>query len=131
MPTRDPGTGPTCQNACMEDHAVVTVDTRGVIRFWSQGAERLFGYPAGEAVGKRLDLIVPAELAAAHWAGFERAMAEPKLKDLAADLPVRCADGEIRHLAGRLVVLIDGLGHAVGATGIFSDAGTTGNRPFG
>ncbi len=110
---------------------MVTADTSGVIRFWSQGAERLFGHAAAEAVGRRLDLIVPAELAEAHWAGFGRAMAEPKLKDLAADLPVRCADGEVRRFAGRLVVLVDGLGHAVGATAIFTDVGTTGVRPFG
>ena len=29
---------------------------------------------------------------------------------------MRCADGELRHFAGRLVVLLDGLAEAVGAT---------------
>lgn len=115
----------------MDDHAIVTVDTQGVITAWDNGAENLFGHSAAEAVGQSLDLIVPAELAEAHWAGFHRAMAEPKLKDLAADLPVRCADGEVRHFAGRLVVLLDGLGEAVGATAIFAATGTTGVRPFG
>ena len=99
----------------MDDHAIVTVDTQGVIRSWDNGAETLFGHSAAEAVGQSLDLIVPAELAKAHWAGFHRAMAEPKLADLAADLPVRCADGEVRHFAGRLVMLLDGLGEAVEA----------------
>lgn len=115
----------------VEHHAIVTVDTQGVITSWDKGAETLFGHSAAEAVGQSLDLIVPAELAEAHWAGFHRAMAEPKLADLAADLPVRCADGEVRHFAGRLVVLLDGLGEAVGATAIFAATGTTGVRPFG
>jgi len=115
----------------VDDHAIVTVDTQGVVRSWNKGAETLFGYMSAEAVGRSLDLIVPAELAEAHWAGFTRAMAEPKLKDLAADLPVHCADGEVRHFAGRLVVLLDGLGEAVGATAIFAATGTTGVRPFG
>ena len=102
-----------------------------MVRSWNKGAETLFGYMSAEAVGRSLDLIVPAELAEAHWAGFTLAMAEPKLKDLAADLPVHCADGEVRHFAGRLVVLLDGLGEAVGATAIFTATGTTGVRPFG
>ncbi|MHB1740919.1 MAG: hypothetical protein ACYCXA_15845 [Actinomycetes bacterium] len=94
-----------------ERHATVTVDTQGVIRSWDSGTETLFGYMSTEALGQSLDLIVPAELGGA--------------------LPVHCADGEVRHFAGRLVVLLDGLGAAVGATVIFATTGTTGVRPFG
>lgn len=115
----------------VKHHAVVTVGTQGVIRTWDKGAEMLFGHDATEAVGQSLDLIVPPELAEAHWEGFHRAVAEPKLKDLAADLPVRCGNGEVRHFAGRLVMLFDGLGETVGATVIFSASGTTGVRPVG
>lgn len=76
------------------------VDPEGVIRLWDERAEALFGHGATEAIGQTLELIVPAELVEAHWAGFHRAMADPKLKDLAADLPVRCAGGEIRTSPG-------------------------------
>jgi PAS domain-containing protein len=31
----------------------------GVIRVWNAGAEAIFGYPAQEGVGHRLDLIIP------------------------------------------------------------------------
>jgi hypothetical protein len=58
-------------------------------------------------------------------------MQEPKIKDLAADLPVRCSDGEVRSSAGRLLVLSDGLGAALGAIAIYSATGTTGVRPCG
>src|SRR5262249_35903822 len=36
----------------LTDHAVVLLDPAGVVRTWNQGAERLLGYSAAEAVGK-------------------------------------------------------------------------------
>jgi PAS domain S-box-containing protein len=111
------------------DHAIVVAD--GTITQWSPGAQTLFGYSAAAAVGQSLDLIVPAALRARHWAGFRRAMQAPAVKDLAADIPVLCADGQVRDFAGRLLVLCDGLGVALGAMGIFAADGTTGFRPFG
>ena len=54
--------------------AVVVVDREGVIRLWNQGAERIFGWPAGEALGRSLDLIVPERLRERHWEGFHRAV---------------------------------------------------------
>ena len=115
----------------MPDHAVIVVDTGGVIRQWDAGAEELFGFAYEDAVGESLDLIVPPELRERHWAGFRRAMEAPRLKDLAADLPVRCADGTVRTFAGRLLVLIDPLGEALGAMAIWARTGSTGVRPFG
>lgn len=115
----------------MATRAVIETDVEGLIRRWDAGAESLFGHRAGDALGRPVDLIVPEPLRAAHWAGFRRAMREPVVKDLVADIPVLCADGAIRTLAGRLLVLSDGLGSAIGALAIFTDGGSTGNRPFG
>ena len=112
-------------------HAVVATDRKGVITHWDGGATALFGHPADAVVGRPVDLLVPEHLREAHWAGFHRAMQTPVVKDLAADLPVVCADGETRTFAGRLLVLSDGLGVALGAMAIYTDAGTTGARPFG
>ena len=43
-------------------HAFLTLDVDGVIRSWSVGAERLFGYPADDIVGRHLSvLFVPAD----------------------------------------------------------------------
>ena len=43
-------------------HAFLTLDLDGVIRSWSVGAERLFGYPADHIVGRHLSvLFVPAD----------------------------------------------------------------------
>jgi PAS domain S-box-containing protein len=115
----------------MTDHAIVVADADGTIRCWSLGAEVLFGHSAAAALGQSLDFIVPEALRARHWAGFHRAMEAPQVKDLAADIPVLCADGQVKEFAGRLLVLSDGLGAALGAMGIFAADGTTGIKPFG
>lgn len=115
----------------MDTHAVIVADTDGRIIQWNDAAETLFGHPAEDAIGRSLDLIVPTHLRDAHWAGFARAMQDPQIKDLAADLPVLCADGVVRSFAGRLLVLSDGLGTAIGAMAIYTGHGSTGVRPFG
>jgi PAS domain S-box-containing protein len=43
------------------DDAIVGKNLEGVIRSWNQGAERLFGYTAEEAIGKHITLIIPAD----------------------------------------------------------------------
>lgn len=52
--------------------AIVECDDRGTIIDWSEGAEQLFGFPAAEAVGGNIDMIVPAEFKADHGRGLER-----------------------------------------------------------
>jgi PAS domain S-box-containing protein len=60
--------------------AVIYADETGTIRFWNHAAAVLFGYDAAEALGQGLDLIIPEHLRAAHWRGFEAAMASGVMK---------------------------------------------------
>src|SRR5271165_4655349 len=60
--------------------AIIFADRTGTIRRWSSGAAALFGFPAEEALGQRLDLIVPERMRAAHWRGFDAAMANGALR---------------------------------------------------
>lgn len=55
--------------------AAIYVDEAGVIRSWNRAAEAMFGHAAEHAIGSRADLIVPGELHAVHWHGFDRAVA--------------------------------------------------------
>lgn len=43
------------------DDAIVGKTLDGIITSWNQGAERLFGYTAAEAVGRHITLIIPEE----------------------------------------------------------------------
>ena len=54
--------------------AIVYADASGRIRFWNRGAERVFGFTQAEALGQTLDIIIPENLRARHWSGFDTTM---------------------------------------------------------
>jgi PAS domain S-box-containing protein len=43
------------------DDAVVSKDLNSIIKSWNQGAERLFGYTADEAIGKPVTMLIPTD----------------------------------------------------------------------
>jgi len=43
------------------DDAIVSKDLNGVIKSWNEGAERLFGYTAQEAVGRPVLILIPPD----------------------------------------------------------------------
>jgi PAS domain S-box-containing protein len=43
------------------DDAIIGKDLNGIIVSWNQGAEQMFGYSAGEAIGRNVSLIYPPE----------------------------------------------------------------------
>ena len=54
--------------------AIVYADAEGVIRVWSRGATRIFGFAEAEALGRSLDLIIPENLRERHWQGYRGTM---------------------------------------------------------
>ena len=52
--------------------AIVCADGEGQILHWNGSAERLFGIPVAEAMGRPLSIIVPEPMRAAHEAGLKR-----------------------------------------------------------
>jgi PAS domain S-box-containing protein len=55
--------------------ALIYADSEGTIRRWNPAAAALFGFGVHEAVGHSIDLIIPEHLRAAHWHGFNKAVA--------------------------------------------------------
>jgi PAS domain S-box-containing protein len=55
--------------------AIVVTDPAGLIRLWNDGAARVFGYSADEAMGQNLDVIIPEKLRERHWKGYFQTMA--------------------------------------------------------
>ena len=52
--------------------AILIADNRGVILTWNRGAEAIFGYTAGEAVGQPLTMIMPERYRDLHRKGLAR-----------------------------------------------------------
>src|SRR5262249_16189140 len=45
------------------DDAIIGKDVNGIITSWNQGAERIFGYTAAEAVGRAIAMLAPPDRA--------------------------------------------------------------------
>ncbi len=66
--------------------AVIYADAAGVIRYWNAAATRIFGFSEAEAVGARLDIIIPERLRGRHWEGYDKVM---------GGTPSRYGEGEL------------------------------------
>lgn len=75
--------------------AFVCTAADGRIIYWNQGAQSVFGFPAGEALGSKLDIIVPPEHLGAHNAGLQRMQegASPRLVGKTIEVPAVRKDG--------------------------------------
>jgi len=102
---------------------IIFADREGVIRLWNAGAEAIFGYTAGEAVGQSLDLIIPEKLRGRHWEGYRAVMATGVTRygrELLAVPAVR-KDGARISLEFSILLLRDGAGQVLGAAAILRD----------
>jgi PAS domain S-box-containing protein len=66
--------------------ALVVSDKDGMIVHWNAGAERIFGFSRGEAVGQSLDIIIPPGLRERHWVGYDETMRTGRTRYGAGDL---------------------------------------------
>jgi PAS domain S-box-containing protein len=55
--------------------AIITADDQGVIRFCNTAAEKIFGYPTADLIGKPLTTLMPERFRQAHQAGLARMVA--------------------------------------------------------
>lgn len=91
--------------------AIVVADREGTVEYWNAGAERVFGYQAGEAVGSSLDIIIPARLQERHWSGFRQAVTSGTSHYGPGDLlavPAQTADGRRISIEFTVALLHDG-----------------------
>jgi PAS domain S-box-containing protein len=107
--------------------AIIASDANGIIRFWNPGAERIFGFMSGEAIGQSLDIIIPERLRARHWVGYRLVMATGESRyghgDILAVPGIRKDGGRI-SLEFTIVPLRDAAGQMVGMAAIMRDVTT-------
>ena len=60
--------------------ALICADRSGASIRWNPACTALFGYSAEDALGQSVELIIPEHLRAAHWSGFDAAMAKGATK---------------------------------------------------
>ena len=104
--------------------AVVYSDEAGDIRYWNSAAEAMFGFTAAEAVGQKLDIIVPESLRQRHWDGYLRTMATGVTRYGAGDLlavPAIRKDGTRISVEFTIVPFKDDTGRMVGIAAVMRD----------
>jgi PAS domain S-box-containing protein len=103
--------------------AVIFADRDGRIAFWNRGAERIFGWPAAEATGHSLDLIIPEKLQGRHWDGWNKVM-ETGVTRYASDLlavPATRKDGARISIEFTVALLQDQAGAVEGVAAFVRD----------
>ena len=86
----------------MRDALVVADVCSGRILRWNPAAERLFGYTMGEAIGRPMDMLMPAPVARAHRDRISRYARTGEAHVLAARAPIGVLANDGRELCVEL-----------------------------
>jgi PAS domain S-box-containing protein len=103
--------------------AVIFADREGIIRFWNNGAEEIFGHKRAEVLGQSLDIIVPERLREPHWDGYFR-VAETGVTHYGKDLlsvPAIRKDGSRISIEFSIALFKDNDGAVQGFSAILRD----------
>lgn len=99
--------------------AVVTTDMQGVVQSWNAAAERIYGYPASEVIGRHIRFL---HLPEDSSPGYEK-ITQPLLTRGSHEIMVRrrTRDGRIIDVALRLCLVEDESGKPMGMIGCSND----------
>jgi PAS domain S-box-containing protein len=101
------------------DDAIIGMDLDGTITAWNQAAERMYGYAAGEAIGRSIRIVVPAERQPEETEVLERIGRGQPIQHFET---VRCRkDGSWFPVSLSLSPIRDSTGTVVGASKIARD----------
>ncbi len=104
--------------------AIIATDRDGVVTFWNPGAVRIFGFSSDEAMGQPLDFIIPENLRARHWAGYQHTMTTGESRYGAGDLlsvPALTKSGQRISVEFTIAMLRDEHGLPTGTVAILRD----------
>ena len=101
------------------DDAIISKDLDGIIRTWNSGAERLFGYSAGEALGKPVTILFPPGREDEEPGILARIRRGERIHHY--ETVRRRKDGSVLDISLTVSPVRDGAGHIVGASKIARD----------
>jgi PAS domain S-box-containing protein len=103
--------------------AIVVTDPAGIIRLWNDGATRMFGYSAEEALGQNLDLIIPEKQRDRHWKGYFQTMATgyTRYGDKLLSVPANHRDGQRLSIEFSVALLRDDADQIVGISAVMRE----------
>ena len=105
--------------------AVIYADASGSIRYWNAAATRIFGFSEDEALGARLDLIIPDRLRARHWDGYDKVIgggASRYGEGALLAVPARHKEGRQISVEFTILPLHDAVGQLIGIAAFLRDA---------
>jgi PAS domain S-box-containing protein len=98
------------------DDAIISTALDGNITSWNQGAETLFGYQAGEAIGQSIQIIIPAARQNEEADILTRILRSEKIDHFDT---VRCAkDGRLIDISVSVSPILSSHGKVIGASKI-------------
>jgi len=101
------------------DDAIISKNLHGVITSWNQGAERIFGYQADEAIGQHITMIIPAERLDEETTILDRIRRGERV-DHFETVRMR-KDGSTLDISLTISPIKDGSGKVVGASKVARD----------
>jgi PAS domain S-box-containing protein len=104
--------------------AIIYADAEGVIRLWNPGAARIFGFAEVEALGRSLDILIPAGLQERHWQGFRTTMRTGRSRfgdGQVLSVPAVRKDGARISVEFIIVPFTDDSGQMIGIAAIMRD----------
>jgi diguanylate cyclase (GGDEF)-like protein/PAS domain S-box-containing protein len=99
--------------------AIISADLDGYIIAWNAGAERMYGYPASDTIGRKLSVIVPEDRTDELRAALDRVNKGEYIEQL--ETVRRRKDGRLVEVSISLAPLTDEHGIVIATTGIARD----------
>jgi len=101
------------------DDAILTKTLDGIISSWNEGAERMFGYTAEEAIGKPVTMLMPPDYVNEEPAILKRLRSGERIDHY--ETVRRRKDGTLLDISLTVSPIRDGSGRIIGASKIARD----------
>ena len=101
------------------DDAIISTTLDGNITSWNQGAQTLFGYQAGEAIGQSIQIMIPADRQSEEQSILTRILRSEKIDHFDT---VRCnKEGRLIDISVSVSPILNSHGKVIGASKIARD----------